>query len=111
MAKKKSAKKKVSKKSSKSVKKKTSKKASTKKSSKKPVKKKTRKPTPKSISKSKEKKSKELEVQEHHKYNKRWCAALSYLGVGLIWYALDDRMKTICSRHNNSPSGRYRRRY
>lgn len=26
-------------------------------------------------------------------YERRWCAALSYLVVGLIWYFLDDSMK------------------
>lgn len=26
-------------------------------------------------------------------YERRWCAALSYLVVGLIWYFLDDNMK------------------
>jgi uncharacterized membrane protein len=26
-------------------------------------------------------------------YNRRWCAALSYLLVGVIWYFLDEKMK------------------
>lgn len=41
------------------------------------------------------KKVAEMEVTEETNihFEKRWCAALSYIIVGVIWYFVDDRMK------------------
>jgi len=76
MVKNKSTKKSTSKKTS------TSKKSTRKKSSKKNI-----------TSKKTVVKSKTVKEESPLHYERRWCAALSYLLVGLIWYFFDDNMK------------------
>jgi uncharacterized membrane protein len=68
-------------------------KKSAKKKSAKSVKKSAFKKSTNSSSKKKSKLVEKLKDESNFHYEKRWCAALSYLFIGIIWYFLDERLK------------------